>query len=97
VGVLEGDDGLRARDHHALDRRIEVLEEAADREDVAAAAEPLEAGVDVLDEGAGEVGIAADRPAAHHVGELEGRELAELGAVDGAAVAHAQIRVGLEV
>ena len=87
VGVLERDDRLRARDDHALDRLVEVLVEHARRHDAPAAREQLPAAVDVLNQGALQIGIAADGAAADDVGELELRQLAELRPIDRRAVA----------
>ena len=55
--------------------------------------EQLPAGVDVLDQRALEIGVAAHRAAADDVGELERGQLAELGAVHRRAVAEPQVHV----
>ena len=78
VGVLERDDRLRAGDDDALDRLVEVLVEHARGDDAAAAREHLPPAVDVLDQRAIQVRVAADGAAADDVGELERRQLAEL-------------------
>ena len=86
VGVGERGPELRRRLDDPLDGVVEILVEEAGRDDLLArAGEQLPAHVDVLDQRLPQVGVADGGPAADHVGELERRELPELGTVDGLA------------
>jgi hypothetical protein len=94
LGVLERHQRLCTGVDDPLDRILKVLVEGADREHAACAREHFVARIEVLNQRATKIRVAADGAIANHVGELEEGKLAELRTIRRLAVADPDVLIG---